>query len=264
MEIANVLLGDLLPPRRTGNFYWTVGLTWKAVDLVGIQGLMLMMVDDPEHVHQLMAWLRDEHMHYLDYFESNGYLTLNNRSHYVGSGGVAFTSELPRREVTEGDVRYGDLWGFAESQETVGISPAMFEEFVLPYQLPLLERFGLNCYGCCEPVHLRWHGVQQVPRLRRVSVSPWCDQEVMAEALGKNYVFSRKPNPSLVASGFDEALIRNDLGKTLALAGDGVLEIILKDTHTVGGDPTRITRWVQVALQMCMDYASDGRVAVSN
>ncbi len=53
-------------------------------------------------------------------------------------------------------VRLRDMWGFAESQETVGVSPRMFAEFVLPYQIPLLERFGLNCYGCCEPLDKRW------------------------------------------------------------------------------------------------------------
>ena len=45
----------------------------------------------------------------------------------------------------------------------------MFAEFVLPYQLPILERFGLNCYGCCEPLDQRWSTLKQ---LRRASVSP--------------------------------------------------------------------------------------------
>ena len=146
-------------------------------------------------------------------------------------------------------VRPMDLWGFAESQETVGVSPAMFEEFIFPYQLPLLEKFGLNCYGCCEALNLRWDTVSRIPRLRRVSVSPWCDQAVMAEKLGKNYIFSRKPNPSLVCINFNEEAIRRDLRETLDLAGKGVLEIILKDTHTVENDPSRLSRWVKMALE---------------
>ena len=36
-----------------------------------------------------------------------------------------------------------------------------------------LETFGLNCYGCCEGVHLRIDAIlKDVPRLRRVSVAP--------------------------------------------------------------------------------------------
>ena len=75
------------------------------------------------------------------------------------------------------------MWCLTESQETVGVSPEQFEEFVFQYQLPLQERFGLNCYGCCEPLQSRWHIVKKIPRLRRVSVSPWADQEMMAEML---------------------------------------------------------------------------------
>ena len=82
------------------------------------------------------------------------------------------------------------MWGFGESQETVGVSPEMFAEFVLPYQLPILERFGLNCYGCCEPLDKRWEYVKQIPRLRRVSVSPWSNRAFMAERLGAT-TFSR-------------------------------------------------------------------------
>ena len=71
----------------------------------------------------------------------------------------------------------------------------MFGEFIFPYQLPLLERFGLNCYGCCEPLDRRWSVVKQVPRLRRVSVSAWADWAKMAELLGDRYIFSLKPRP---------------------------------------------------------------------
>ena len=49
-------------------------------------------------------------------------------------------------------VRLKDMWGFAERQETLGISPEMFREFIFPYQNGILERFGLNCCGCCEPL----------------------------------------------------------------------------------------------------------------
>jgi hypothetical protein len=88
----------------------------------------------------------------------------------------------------------------------------MFAEFVLPYQTPLLERFGLNCYGCCEPLDKRWQYVAALPRLRRISVSPWSDRAKMAEALGDRYVYSMKPNPAALAlDTFDEEAIRAGL-----------------------------------------------------
>ena len=87
--------------------------------------------------------------------------------------------------ISTGRVRTKDCWGFCESQETSTISPRMFAEFILPYQLPILERFGLNCYGCCEPLDNRWKFVETIPNLRRVSISPWANLSQMAERLGR-------------------------------------------------------------------------------
>ena len=242
-------IGDLLDVRIHGGFWWTLGLTWEVIKLIGLDNLMLYMYDDPDGLHKLMGWMRDEHTHMMDFFENEGLLSLNNGAEHVASGGIGYTDELgcpPPERVT-----YRDLWGFAESQETVGISPEMFAEFILPYQLPLLERFGLNCYGCCEPVDTRWAYIKQIPRLRRISISPWCDQEMMAAELGNRYIFSRKPNPSLVSVGFYEDEIRKELSHTLRVCRQNNcnLEMILKDTHTVENHPERLARWVEIARE---------------
>jgi hypothetical protein len=126
----------------------------------------------------------------------------------------------------------------------------MFAEFVLQYQLPLLERFGLNCYGCCEPLDRRWRYVQQVPRLRRVSVSPWSSVPGMAEKLGDRYIFSLKPRPSdLALPTFDEERIRADLRQALQATRGCRVEVIMKDNHTIRSDPSRVVRWVRIARE---------------
>lgn len=260
VERASSLFGDVLPARIRGGLWWTMGLTWEAIKLVGLEGFMLLMVDNPDGVHRLMAWLRDDHMHMIEWREREGLLTPNNRADYVGSGGVGYTNELPQPDWEKGDpLGLKDVWGFGESQETVGVSPAMFGEFIFPYQLPLLEKFGLNCYGCCEPVHTRLDDILRVPRLRRISVAPWADQERSAERLGCDYVFSRKPNPSLVCVNFEEDVIREDIRNTLRIAGELPLEIVLKDTHTFEGDATRPGRWVKIALEEVESYMAAGK-----
>jgi hypothetical protein len=251
---AQSLFGDLLTPRIRGSFYWTSGLTWDAIKLVGLENLMLLMYDAPEQLHRLMAWLRDEHLHFIHWLESERLLSLNNEADYTGSGGVGYSRELEQGRDAGAPVRLRERWGFAESQETVGVGPDMFAEFILPYQIPILEEFGLNCYGCCEALHQRWEHVRKAPRLRRISVSPWCDQEKMAEQLGGKYIFSRKPNPSAVCINFNEDALRKDIRTTLQIAGKGILEIILKDTHTVQNDPTRLTRWIKLAMEERDEY----------
>lgn len=248
-ELATELFGDLLPPRLHYDYWWTMGLTLEAAKLVGLETLMMLPYDDPEFLHMLLGWLRDEHLHFMAWFEREGLLISNNKNHYTGSGGVGYTTELNAPESEEHGAALEQMWGFSESQETVGMSPSMFGEFIFPYQLPLLQRFGLNCYGCCEPVHDRWEHIRKIPRLRRVSVSPWCDEEIMAEGLGENVIFSRKPNPAPLSVGFDEKTLRRDLRRTLDAARGCNLEIIMKDTHTVQNDPSRITRWVQMAYE---------------
>lgn len=251
-ELATKIFGDLLPYRmHGGGYWWTMGLTWEVIRLVGLENLMMLMYDEPSGIHKLMSWMRDEHLNLISQIEKLGVLTMNNRSDYVGSGGVGYSNELNQK----GDkVKLKDLWGFAESQETVGVSPSMFGEFVFQYQLPILEKFGLNSYGCCEGVHERWDYIKQVPNLRRVSVSPWCDQEKMADYLKGTAIFSRKFNPSYVCINFDENIIREDIKRTFEIAKNNIVEIILKDTHTVQNDPTKLNRWVQIALEEAQNY----------
>lgn len=110
--------------------------------------MMLDIYDYPDEIHKIMGMLRDYNLYKIDFAEKNGLLTLNNDELY-GSGGVfGYTRELPAWGFDGHHVRPMDMWGWFESQETVGVSPALFEEFVFRYQLPVMEKFGLISYGC--------------------------------------------------------------------------------------------------------------------
>lgn len=246
-------LGDILPVRMRGSYWWTMGMTWVAIDLIGLEQLMLYMVDDPQGLHRLMRFLHDDHLAFATWLEKEGLLNLNNENDYVGSGSVAYTKDLPKPGMN-GRVRMQDTWVLSESQETVGVGPEMFAEFIFPYQKTLTEKFGLSYYGCCEPVHNRWHIIKGLRNLRKVSVSPWCDQEFMARELAGKYIFGRKPNPTLISTEhFDEAAIQADLKTTVELCrkhGTN-LELVMKDVHTVHRMPERLARWVELAREAC-------------
>jgi hypothetical protein len=249
LALAEETLGDRLTVRLKTAWWWTLGMTWTLVNLRGLGQIMYDMLDHPNDLHRLMAFLRDGHLARLDFLEHQGLLSLNNDGTYVGSGGFGWTHELPQPDFA-GRVRAMDLWGFAESQETVGISPGMFEEFIFPYQRPILSRFGLNCYGCCEPLDKRWHVASHYPRLRRISVSAWASVPRMAEFLGDRYIFSWKPSPTdLAMPNFDEDAIRAKLRTMMRQTRDCRVEVIMKDNHTIGHDPQRVIRWVQIARE---------------
>ena len=250
MEVAREILGDILQVRLRGLWWWTLGMTMDFIHLRGLENLMMDMMLYPDEVHRMMAFLRDSKLHMLDFLEKNNLLADNTGGTYVGSGGFGWTSQLPQPDFNPAHVRTMDMWGFTESQETVGISPEMFEEFIFPYQLPIMERFGLNCYGCCEPLDIRWHVVQKFPRLRRVSTSPWANREKMAEFLGNNYVMSLKPSPTpLAMPTIDEAAIRAEIRKDLYTTRNCNVELIMKDNHTLGNNPMNAVRWCRIAKE---------------
>ena len=250
VDLAEEILGDILTVRLRGIWWWTLGMTWDFIRLRGLNNFMLDMYDNPDWVHQTMKFLSDGTQARLDFLEENSLLALNTEGSYVGSGGFGWTRQLPQEDFNPEHVRTIDMWGFAESQETVGVSPEMVAEFIFPYQKPILERFGLNCYGCCEPIDPRWHIVKNIPRLRRVSTSPWADREKMAEMLGKDYIISLKPSPSPLAEPkMEETSVRESLRKDLLATKGCRLELIMKDNHTLGGNPDNAVRWCQIARE---------------
>mgnify|MGYP007005279855 CR=1 FL=1 len=36
------VFGDVLPVEIRGGHYWTMGLTWRAIDLIGLEGLVVL------------------------------------------------------------------------------------------------------------------------------------------------------------------------------------------------------------------------------
>ena len=248
-KLALEVFGNYLKVRIRGMFWWSLGLTLDLVWLRGMERMMYDFYENPEELKKLMAFLRDEALARLDYLEANGLLTLNTGGQYIGSGGLGFTSQLPEGDLQR-KIRTEDMWGFAESQETLMISPAMFEEFIFDFQLPILERFGLNCYGCCEPLDNRFEIIRKIPNLRRISVSPWSDSFIMANQLKDEYVFSKKLNPTRIAGkNPDWELIRSEIRDTIEATRGQNLELIMKDTHTISNNPRNITHWCTIARQ---------------
>ncbi len=250
LSLAKKVLGDLLAVRLKGRWWWSLGMTWTLVNLRGLEQIMFDIYDYPDQLHQLMGILRDGTLAKLDFLEENGLLSLNNDGTYVGSGGFGYTRELPQKDFDGKTIRTRDMWGFCDSQETTTFSPEMFAEFIFPYQLPILERFGLNCYGCCEPLDKRWHVVKNAPRLRRVSVSPWANLADLADKLGEQYIYSMKPHPGdLAVPSLNEERIRSELRRALQITRNCRVEIIMKDNHTIANNPQNVIRWCQIARE---------------
>lgn len=254
-SLVEDLIGDILPVRVTNDtLRWGLSPSIRVVRLMGLESMMYAMVDCPEALHSLYRLLVDDAMEYVRWQEAEGLLVLNNGNDYAGAGSYGFTDELPTEQCREsGVVRPADLWLNLNSQETVGISPSMYGEFIYPYYEELASEFGLVYYGCCEPVHEIWSDyLSRLPHLRKVSVSAWCNEAFMGEALkGSNVIYSRKPRPNYIGVGqFDETAFAEHIAETLTCAVGCHLEFIFRDIYALDGDRTKPGRAVKIVREL--------------
>ncbi len=224
---------------------WDVISQW-----MGVENALYALIDRPDYVHQMLARMTTGYLTMLDQLEEQGLLSgPQNLIHCTG----AYTDELPAADYNPKKPRTQDMWMFGLAQMLSTVSPKMFAEFEVEYARQICERFGLVYYGCCDPLDDRMDKVRQIPNVRKVSMSPWVDQARGAAEIGSDYVFSRKPNPVLVAMDqFDAQLVRDDLTQTHAIcAAQGTpLEIILKDISTVRYEPQRLSKWAAIAMDV--------------
>ncbi len=223
-------------------------------DLRGLEQVMLDMCVNPAMLHDAMAFFEEGHHHLIRQYEKLNLFSLNNDDTYHSSGGIGYTDELPGAGFTPERVRPCDMWASAEAQELAQVGPEMHREFSLEHERRLLAPFGLNGYGCCEDLTLKLDDVLTIPRLRRVSISPFADVETCAEKLGRKCIFSWKPHPAHLVGDFNDKCIRRYLAHTLDVTRGCVVEMILKDTHTCEGRPERFTQWAQIAHQLAEQY----------
>ncbi len=244
------LFGDFLPVViRTGAFGNNM-LTHRVIELMGMEAYFTALLDTPDAVHRLMAFLRDNSLRMMCWAESEGLLRLNNGNQDSFGSSYNFTTQLPAPGYTGDPVRLRDMWGNANSQETVGISPRMYHEFCFPYYRDVCEPLGLLYYGCCEPAHPFWNDIRQLPNLKKVSISRWCDQPFMGDALrGTEIVFSRKPDPNFLSvdKTLNEEAWAAHIRETLEATHGVFVEFIVRDVYTVHGNLHNARRAVEIA-----------------
>ena len=234
------VFADILAVHPYVTAHFSANQPGHAASLRGIQQIMLDMYDDPASLHDLLDILTRGSIKLFKEMEASGWLRLNNRNHYVDAGGNGYTADLPKSQNSSQSAQLSDLWGYGVAQEYSEISPQMHDEFGIAYQAKVLELFGLNAYGCCEPYTQKFDILGKISNLRRVSVSPWCDITVAAEKLGHEIIYSWKPNPAIVLLESDISKIRNYIRKTIDTTRGCIVEIFLKDIIHLKGFEQRI------------------------
>jgi len=256
LELAQDVFFGIMPVIETSG-YPSIGLSYVLVKLMSMETMFTSIFDYPELFHQIMRQLTNDWLTYQRELEDNGILITNNRNQGIGQGTTSITSGL----VYEDGTKTKNMWGYFDSQETSGMSPDMFKEMFFPYYKQLMDSCGLVNYGCCEPVDGIWDNcLSQCNNLRKLSIAPWCNEEMMADRLrGTNIIYHRKPSPNLLGETgiFNEAEYTKHITATLKAAKGCHLEFSLRDVYSLGGDKKRGKRVVELIWDLIERHWSE-------
>jgi len=229
-EMLREVFDEVLPVEKRGvSAFWFA--PWdEIVMLTGVKEVLVDMYRRPRYVHRLVEKMVDAWLQRLDKYEELGLLR-----------------DSPMR-----------LWGVGAAQVFAAVSPAMHEEFALKHEKRWYERWGFNYYGCCEPLHHKVEVLRRnIPRLRRISMSPFIDFDKAVGNVGDEFIFAWKPNPAVLAeSSWNPEAVRRDMEDKLGKARrfNCVMEIHMKDISTVRYQPQRLWEWARIAASAAEKY----------
>ena len=250
LDKVDRLVGSVMPVQIKGASYYGVS-TWDDVARYrGVTNLLIDLADRPAFLHQIVRKLTDVARSRLDQMEALG---LFDADAYDLHCTAARTKDLPSVDYSGGAPARKDIWGRGAAQIFAHVSKDMHEEFDIAYMKETVGQCGLVYYGCCEPLDKKIDIVEEIPNLRKISITPWADVDYAAEVIGGRYVMAIKPNPAAVAvSKTDPQELRKEIGRILsAVERHGCsCDIVLKDISTCNHRPENLFEWEKIVMEM--------------
>lgn len=242
---AKNLFDGIVDFRLTGQCMH-LGIWDTIAQWMGVENCYYALMDEPEMIHAMMEKLTRgiigmvEQMNKLELFDIHS--NLCHCSH-------TYLRDMPKEE---DHALSGNAWAYGLAQLFTAVSPAITNEFEVQYMKRVFPYFGAIYYGCCDRLDDRMPIIEKLPKIRKLSCSPWSHREHFAEVMPDYCVMSNKPNPAFLASGrLDEQQVRDDIRRTVAAAKahGRNLELLLKDISTVSHNPACLWRWQEIAME---------------
>ena len=230
---------------------WSADISTDLMYLRGLERMMWDMSDNPEWLHGLLKFMMEGVSSTHEEAEANGDWSLTSQENQAQT----YAHELADPKPNSRPVQRKQIWGFFAAQEFAQVGPEKYYEFLLQYQIPIMEKFGLVAYGCCEYLTHKIKYLKKLPNLRRIAVTPWADVSKCAEQIQQDYVFSWRPNPSdMICCGFDPDHIRKVVKDVMEAAKGCHVDITLKDTQTYQNQPDRGIKWLKIVREITDNY----------
>lgn len=243
-EEADMVFEGIIPYRMRGESLhlgvWDKISFWR-----GVENCYIDLMDRPEFMHAIMEKLTQGLINQIE--------SLNRLQAYDVTSGLTHCSHNFLTHQSPDDPAVASKgWAFGLAQLFSSVSPEVTREFEVEYMKRVFPYFDSVYYGCCERLDDRLDVLAALPKVRKISCSPWSHKERFAEMLPAGRVMSAKPNPAFLATvSFDEDAVRKDLRETIGAAKrhGRNLEFILKDVSTIRYDQKRLWRWADIAME---------------
>lgn len=246
MSFYTDLLGGVMPVKLCGRGY-VYHAPWDQIArLRGMTNILFDFYDRPEHLHAIRKKYMEITLAELDFVEKNSFV----------DDSVSEIHCTPGQISGKGEDGWKRTWLRTMAQPFGDVSPEMHDEFELQYVVEMSKRFAYTYYGCCEPLDKKVDILKKIKNLRKIGVSPWANVNSMAEQLGGDFVFARKPNPANVAIATDPEVIRKETEETVkACIKNGCpCEFVLKDISTVSHKPENLILWSRTVSEVLDEY----------
>lgn len=246
MNFFTDLFHGIMPVKLVGSNCMYMQFWDDISELRGVEPIYEDMYDRPEYLHRIMQKFIARANARMDFLEKHFHVDNDPVSLHCTPGMISGLAKDGLKAT----------WYRGMAQPFSCVSPAMFKEFEFDYIKPLAERCAYTYYGCCEPLDDRIEILKGIRNLRKVGVSPWANEEICAEQLGRDYVFARKPNPANVAFRTDSEVIRKETENTvrLCLKYGCPVEFVLKDITTVSRRLENLTVWANTVSDVLDQY----------
>ncbi|MDP4133488.1 MAG: hypothetical protein Q8882_05705 [Bacillota bacterium] len=253
-NLVGEIIGDIIPVMLSGIDMFSVTPWDQIATYKGVTNLLIDLVDRPEFMHKVVQRLSEINISLLEQYESLGLFSNQPSSLHCTP---ILTSDLPSKSYDGGNLTRKDIWGRGAAQIFASVSKDMHNEFDIQYMKKTIGQCGLVYYGCCEPLDKKIDIVEQIPNLRKISITPWADVNVASEIINKKYVLASKPNPSSVAVPMlNKEALKEELTRILDACrkNNCNCDIVLKDISTCCNRPENIFEWEKIAMDLVNNY----------
>lgn len=252
-QLASFLFDGIIDFKLVGQIMH-LGIWDWITQWMGIENCYFAIMDEPDLIHALMTRVTEGVISSIEQMNQLGAFDVYSNSCHCSH---TFSKDLPSATCNLDSPTAKDAWAFGLAQLFTSVSPEVTAEFEVPYMQKIFPYFGAIYYGCCDRLDDRIDIILKMPKIRKLSCSPWSNRENFAEKIPKSIVMSNKPTPALLAAdNLNEEEIRRDIRRTLQAAKNNNInvELILKDISTVRNQPQRLVTWTKIAMEEVMNY----------